>query len=187
MRWDALFADLEGQFAAAQTEERAAEITERARAEAGRLRLSDRLRVAVDDRLRLRCLGGVQVAGVLSAVGADWVLVREGAGGEALVATGAVVSVAGLSRYSAVPDSEGILASRLVLRHALRVIVQDRSSVRAHLVSGECVDGTIDRIGADHVDVAVHAAGELRRRREVRESVSIAIDGLVAVRRAVVA
>ena len=39
------------------------------------------------------------------------------------------------------------------------------------------VDATIDRVGADFVEVATHAAGEVRRRDEVREVELIPLRG----------
>jgi len=182
MRWDGLFADLEAQAEALETAERAAEIEERARAEIGRIRLLDRLRPSVGSPVRLRCLGDA-VAGNVSRVGPDWALVDEGRDREALVATAALLSVSGLARLSAVPDTESTVESRLGLRHALRGIARDRSTVRMTDRSGSTVDGTIDRIGADFVEVAEHAAGEARRRTDVRDVVTLPLAALSVVRR----
>ena len=77
-----------------------------------------------------------------------------------------MLGVRGSARYSAVPGSDGVVESRLGLRPALRGIARDRSTVRLHLVDGSpSLDATIDRVGADFVDVAALAAGEARRRR----------------------
>ncbi|MGI8677355.1 MAG: hypothetical protein ACR2LX_01430 [Jatrophihabitans sp.] len=184
MRWNDLFADLEAQAAALETAERAGEIDERTRAEIGSLGLLERLRGAVGLPLRLRGAGSLAVTGRLDRVGPDWVLVEEGAGREVLLATAALVSVRGLVRYSATPDSLSVLESRLGLRHALRGIARDRSAVRLHLVDGSTVDATIDRIGADFLEVATHAAGEARRRQDVRDCELLPVTALVAVRRA---
>jgi hypothetical protein len=83
-----------------------------------------------------------------------------------------------------VPDSEGVVESRLGLRHALRGIARDRSAVRITDQSGATVDGTIDRLGADYVEVAEHAAGELRRRADVRDVLVLPLAALAVVRRA---
>jgi hypothetical protein len=191
MRWEGLFADLEGQAEALERAERAAEVETRARGEVGRLAILDRLRAALDTPLRLRLAGGADVTGVLRRVGPDWLLVDEGRTREVVVVTGAILGVTGLGRYSAVPGSAGVVESRLSLRHALRGIARDRSPVRLHLVSGRSpgsgvvVDATIDRVGADFVEVAAHAPGEVRRRDEVRESELIPLGALAAVRRSV--
>ena len=183
MRWDGLFADLEAQAASLDTAQRAGEVDERARTEIGRIGLLDRLRPAVGQSVRLRCRGGLAVVGVAVRIGAGWLLIDEGSNREALVATAELVSVSGLGRLSAVPDSQGIVESRLGLRHVLRGIARDRSVVSVHLVDATVSDGTIDRIGADFVEIAAHAAGETRRRDEVRDVLVVPFSAVVAVRR----
>lgn len=184
MRWDGLFADLEAQAEALELAERAAEVDERARLEIGRIRLLDRLRPAVGRPVRLRCRGDVTIAGPLRRVGPDWLLIDEGGEREALVVTAAVLGVSGLDRLSGVPDTEGVVESRLGLRHALRGIARDRSAVRITDQSGTTVDGTVDRLGADYVELAEHPAGELRRRADVRDVVVLPLAALAVVRRA---
>lgn len=182
MRWEGLFADLEAQAEALEIAERAAEIDERARVELGRIRLLDRLRPAIGWSVRLRCLGDA-VAGAVRRVGPDWVLLDEGGGREAVVATASLVGVSGLSRFSAVPDTESTVESRLGLRHVLRAIARDRSAVRITDRSGGTLDGTIDRLGADFIEVAEHAAGEARRWTGVREVAVVPLAALTVVRR----
>lgn len=183
MRWDALFADLEAQAEALASAERAAEVDERIRGEVGALGLLDRARGAVGAQLRLRLDGGHAAHGRLVRVGADWLLLDEGAGREALIPAGALLGARGLLRYSAVPGSAGPVESRLGLRQALRGIARDRSPVRLALRDGASMAATIDRVGADFVEVATHAAGEARRRQEVRDVELVPISALVAARR----
>jgi hypothetical protein len=189
MRWDGLFADLEAHAEALEDAERRAEVESRTRGEVGQLRMRDRLRAAVDTPLRLRLSGGTLVDGVLRRVGPDWLLLDEGAGREAVVASAAVITIRGLGRLSAVPASEGVVESRLGLRNVLRGIARDRSTVRIHLTTGgaqfDTVDATIDRVGADFVEVATHAAGAARRRTEVREVELVPLAALVAIRRSI--
>jgi hypothetical protein len=182
VRWEGLFADLEAQAEELEIAQRAAEIDERARAESGRIRLLDRLRPAVGLPVRLRCLGDA-VAGVVRRVGPDWVLVDEGSDRETVVATAALLSVSGLTQLSAVPDTESTVESRLGLRHVLRGIARDRSAVRITDRSGSTVDGTIDRLGADFMEVAEHAAGEARRWTDVRDVAVVPLAALAVVRR----
>lgn len=184
MRWEALFADLEAQAAAAEQAERAAEVEERTRGELGALAVVDRLRAAEGAGLRLRLAGGRALSGTVHRVGPDWLLLAEDAGREAVVPLTAVLGVRGLNRYSAVPGSAGVVASRLGLRHALRGVARDRSPVRLELLDGTSLDATIDRVGADFVEVAAHAPGEARRRGEVSEAELVPLPALVAVRRA---
>jgi hypothetical protein len=99
MRWDALFADLEAQLGAADGIERAGEVAERARAEAGRLRLTDRLRAALGTPVRIE-LADLELRGRLVKLAPEWLLLAEDDGGEALISVGAVQVVHGLSRLS---------------------------------------------------------------------------------------
>lgn len=183
MRWDDLFADLEAQADALEAGERAAEVAERTRIELAGLSTVDRLKAAVGTRLRLRTDGGLALDGTLARVGPDWLLLAEADGRESVVALGRLLSVSGLGRLSAVPGSGGVVQARLTLRSALRGIARDRSPVRLHLADGELLDATIDRVGADFVDVARHAPGEPRRRGEVRDVVLVPFAALAAVRR----
>ena len=183
MRWDDLFADLEAQADALDVASRAAELGERVRIEVSALGVAERLRAAVGAPVRLQLMTGSALSGTLARVGADWVLLDEGSGREAVVALAAVRSVGGLGRLSAVPGSEGAVAARLTLRTALRGIARDRSAVRLHLADGEVLDATLDRVGADFVEAARHAPGEPRRRHEVREVLLVPFAAIVAVRR----
>lgn len=181
MRWDDLFADLEAQAQALLVAERDAEVAELTRLETSRLRLASRLRPAVGAMIRVRCLGAMTLAGRLSAVGAGWLLLDEGAGREALLAAAAVTSISGLGRLSGVPGSA--LDEGLGIGHALRGVARDRSVLRACLTDSTVLDGTLDRVGSDFVDFAVHAAGEPRRREDVREVLVLPISALAALRR----
>lgn len=212
MRWDGLFADLEGQAEALLRAERSAEIDERTRIELGRIGIGERLRAAVGMPLRLRLAGGLVLAGTLRRAGPDWLLVAEDlvgdtgryvtgryvtgdvtgdvGGREAVVPLAAVVGVRGLPRFAASADTAtpgsgaaAVVASRLSLRHAARGIARDRATVRVHLVDGAVVDGTIDRVGADFVELAAHAAGEVRRRHDVRETELVPLSAVAAIRR----
>jgi hypothetical protein len=185
MRWEALFDDLEAQAALLEQAERAAEVEERTRGEVGALGLGDRARAAIAASVRLRLRGGVAIAGRLARVGPDWWLIGEPSDRETVIATASVTSVRGLGRYSATPGSAGLVESRIGLRHVLRGIARDRSAVRLMLVDGSTVDATIDRVGADFLEVATHSAGEPRRRQDVRDIELIPITALAAVRRSV--
>ena len=185
MRWDDLFDDLAAQAAAMETAERAGEVGERTRIELGALGLDERLRAALGDRLRVLIAGRLTVSGTLQRIGADWLLLEESAGREALVALPAVMTISGLSRSAAVPGSGGAVHARLTLRHALRGIARDRSGVRLYLREGTVIDATVDRVGGDFLDAALHAPGEPRRRGEVREVQVVPIGAIAAVRRSI--
>jgi hypothetical protein len=185
MRWDGLFQDLDAQATALEQAERAAEVDERTRGEVGALGFRDRARASIGAAVRLSLSGGTSISGRLVRVGPDWLLVDEGAGREAVVATAHLARLRGLARYTAVPGSAGVVESRLGLRSALRGIARDRSAVRVLLTDGVTVDATIDRVGADFIEAATHPAGEWRRRQDVREVELIRLAAIAAVRRLV--
>lgn len=181
MRWEELFADLESQLAQHEAADLAAEVTDRTRREAGALRLCDRLAPARGSQLRLTVAGAGSAVGLLTDAGADWLLLEEPARGELLVAADAVLSVSGLSTASEVQSGE--VWRRLDLRWALRGLARSRSGVQVVLRDGSPWAGTLDRVGADHVELAEHAAGEQRRRAAVRQVVLLPVPGIAAVRR----
>jgi hypothetical protein len=183
MRWDALFGDLEAQFGALAAAERDAEIADRTRSEVGRLGLTDRLRAAVGTQLRVACRGDLTLTGRLDRAHPEWLLLAEAAGRESLLATRGVLSVAGLSRLSAAPGGMSTVDARFGLQLALRGIARDRSPARLHLTDGTVVDGTVDRVGVDFVEVAVHPLGEPRRRSMVSQTLLVATAAIVALRR----
>jgi hypothetical protein len=165
MRWERLFADLEARLEAEERAGLEGEVADLVRAERSRLAVRDRLRAHLDERLTLSFVSGDPPAtGRLLDVGADWVLV-EAAIGEMLIPIAVVASIAGLSRQAA-PDSSEV-ARRLGIGVILRGLARDRAVVSVRLAGDQCVTGTIDRVGADHVDVAVHPQDEARRARAV--------------------
>jgi hypothetical protein len=183
MRWEGLFADLEAQADALEVIDRSVEVAERARLEIARLRFRDRLGAAVGLSLRLCCLGPVELHGQIRRVGPDWALLEEDGGREAIISLASVTWVSRLGRLSSVPDSENAVASRLGLAYALRGVVRDRSTVRIHVNDGTMLDGTLDRVGADFVELAAHPRAEPRRRLDVREVYTVPLIAISVVQR----
>lgn len=181
MRWTHLFADLESQAAGLVDAERDGELAERTRIETGRLTLVDRLRGAVGHSVALRCAGAGPCSGRLDRVGADWLLVAELSGAEVLVPLGSLLGVGGLGRHSAAPV--GSPRIQLGLRAVLRGIARDRAPVRLVLGDGTPVDGTIDRVGADYLEIAEHPVGEPRRPGRVRGVRTVPLAAVGVVRR----
>ena len=182
MRWQRLFADLQAEMEAGEVAAERVEDASRARLEFGAIRLSERVGGAVGRELALRCRGAGELRGVLAECGAGWVLLVEAGGREVLVALPAVRAVAGLERTTSVPD-QGEVARRLDLRWALRGLARDRSAVQVLLDDGGALTGAVDRVGADFLELAEHAAGESRRGAAVRGVRAVAIDAVAAVRR----
>lgn len=181
-RWAALFADLEAQAAAQEISERGAEVDERARHEIGNLTFGSRLRAAVGEQVAVRLAGGLSIRGRIVEAGPDWTLLQEEQPREAVVANAHIIEVRGLPRYADV--RMGVVESRLGIRNVLRAIARDRSAVRIHLANNGALDATLDRVGADFLEVAAHPVGEPRRRGYVRGVELVPLAAVVAVRRA---
>jgi hypothetical protein len=160
-----LFRDLEGQVDAVASAELAAEVAERTRLELARIRLVDRLRAGEGRDLGVTVLGAGVLRGAMLDCGPDWLLLAEEGGREALVPLPAVLGVVGLDPGAATePGSEGRLAARCGLGIALRALARDRADVGCTVLDGSTVAGTVDRVGADHLELATHQPGERRAR-----------------------
>jgi hypothetical protein len=181
VRWELLFADLEAFAEASERAVFAGEVAERERAERAELRLADRLRAHVGGRLTFSVLGGDRLTGRLADVGAEWILLEEA--DSVLLPLTAVTGVDGLSRVAAIDT--GKLARRIGWTVLLRRLARDRALVRLTLVDGGTAAGTIDRVGADHLDLAQHPLDEARRAGAVRGVRVIPLSALVTVRAAV--
>ncbi len=182
MRWEALFRDLEGQLESADRADLASEVADRTRWEFAQLALADRLATAVGADLVVGLAVGEPLRGRLERVGPDWALLSVPGQPDAVVALAAVESLTGLPGLPLSSAPAGAVAGRLDLALALRVLARDRAPVRLSLRNGSTVVGTIDRVGADHVDVAEHALDEVRRTSEVRAVRTIPMAGIVVVR-----
>src|SRR3954469_10565417 len=123
-----------------------------------------------------------QVAGVLAGVGPDWVLLEGEQKREHLVALAAVRTVAGLGRRTAAPEPVGAVRAGLDLRRVLRGLARDRSAVQLVSDDGGALTGTLDRVGADYVELAVHPSDEPRRRESVQEVRAVVIGAVAVVR-----
>ncbi|GAC1442020.1 MAG: hypothetical protein NVS3B26_03670 [Mycobacteriales bacterium] len=182
MRWQALFDDLEGQAQAAEDLELQAEVADRTRRELGLVRLLDRLRASEGQELAVSVWGGGTVRGRLLDAGPDWLLLEETGRREALVAGDAVLGVSGLSSRTSPVRDEGEVGRRLDLRWALRGLARDRAGVVLTLRDARSLTGTVDRVGADHIDVAEHASGEARRVGAVRQVRLVPLAALAVLR-----
>lgn len=181
-RWDQLVADLSARAEELDRQRRSGEVAERLRHEVGRLTAVDRLRTAAGGVIAVACEGDLTVRGVLVRVASDALLIQESAHRECLVPWARVLSIGGVPGLFAVP-ADSPIADRLGLRVLLRAIARDRSAVQVVLRDGSMLAGTIDRVGADFLELAEHAAAEPRRRGAVRQVVIVPLGGLVAVRR----
>lgn len=173
VRFEDLFDDLESQLEAELGAEQRDLEAEEERFRIGRLELRDRIAAAprlLD--LTLRAGGRLRVRRM--ALGRDWLngVVLEGAPAE----TGAVVPLHAIVGIELDGDAAaasvrrmqqaGDLQARLSFAFALRDLARRRASV---ILEGAApVTGTIDRVGRDHLDLAVHEPGERPRLGTVR-------------------
>ena len=182
MRWQQLFADLQAQFDEEEAAAERGESASRARAEMGAVRLSQRLLGSLGASVSVTCRGAGQFHGVLVDVGSDWLLLEDHRGRQNLVATAAVRAVAGLGRRAAPPERPGAVRGLLDLRRALRALARDRAAVQVVLDDGAVLTGTLDRVGADYVELAEHPADQPRRAEAVQGVRVIVTAAVVVVR-----
>jgi len=146
-RWDALFADLEGELAGERARDLDGEIDDRTRAEHARLTLADRLAAHRGERITVTTTGGPSVSGPLTDAAKDWLLV-----GDVLVPRTSVLTIAGLGSRARDPDARPL--KPLTLGYALRRMPPEVTCV---LTDGRVLTATIERVGKDHVDLGGHA------------------------------
>lgn len=180
MRWDRLFADLEGQLAAGERRELDDEVAERTRRERALVTLPARLGAAVGSPVRVDLVGGARVEGRISDLGEDWLLVAGSSGRELLVPLAGVATVS--VGPSPVPGTRPLGARRFGLGYALRALSRDRATVAVTLVGGGTpLVGTVDAVGADHLDLAEHPQGTVRRRENVTRTTTVATAAVLLV------
>lgn len=180
MRWEAVFEDIEAEWASVERGEIAAEAAELTRAEWAALTLADRLRGARGGAITLHLAWGERCSLRLSAVGEGWL------GGETSDNTGLVVPLAAVAvldgdlSASAGPPSS---ASPVSLAAALRRITRIRATVAVVGAHGTVLgEGTMDRVGRDHFDLVRHAPDEARRRGQVTGALTVPFSGLGLIR-----
>lgn len=181
MRWAALFEDLEAQLATADQLDLGSEISDRARMEQAAVKLADRLRGQLGGILRVRVSAHEDFEGRLVHVGSEW-LVLESGSQSMLIPFSSVTLVHGLGRSTSA--NQTFSDSKLKLTSALRALSRDRAPLSVHLVgTGRegAVNGIIDRVGSDFIEVAVVPSGEYRRARNVLETVAAPLHAVVAV------
>ena len=176
-RFDDLLAGIVAEADAADAAALDADIAEVERAVRAESRLLDRLRA--QRMASIEIVGGGQVSGLVAAVGRDVVVIAADDGDWAIPAWGmaAVIELSGGAREALSPSE------RLGLASVVRAWARQRSVVRVLRVGAGPLDGTIDAVGADHLDLAEHDPGEPRRAEAVRRQVSIPLGAVAALRR----
>lgn len=165
MRWDRLFSDLEVRFDADRVSDARAEAREHERAREGALTLRDRL-VAQRRAVTVATRAGVAIRMGIGVVGADW-LAGTATEGRAQVAAPlrAIAWVREDVRTDARSDAP-LCRDRVRFVQALRDLARRRATVQLALAHDRPT-GTIDRVGADHLEIALHASDQPRRESAV--------------------
>lgn len=187
MRWDELFADLEGQLEhGLGAEEREAELEEE-RLRVGRASLRDRIAAiaTAPDALRIRLVDGGAVDLVPRTVGRDWVS-GDLAGTSAqavlpLSAVDALLPTGEQLRRSLEPVALGAVTDRIGLAFVLRDLARRRRTLQL-TTRGGVLAGTVDRVGKDHLDLAIHPADDWRRASAVARIEVVALSRILLVR-----
>lgn len=196
MRWDELFDDLESQLEREMSAEEADLDLEEERLRLGRLSIRDRL-IALHETQKLSAgyrLGVTLVTGERLAVhplnfGRDWfsadVLVDSARPAQCILPIAAIQGIT-LDREAirrsldAVPTTD-TLSARLGLAFVLRDLCRRRRAITL-VIAGGSLAGTIDRVGRDHVDLAEHEAGAVRRNSAVTGYQLVPFASIVMVR-----
>lgn len=187
MRWDNLFDDLEGQLEYERDAEDSDLRAEEERLRLGRLALRGRLVSIVASEatgmVRVVLVSGDRLTLRPNAFGRDWLagdlLAGEPRAGSTPGAQQCVVPLTAIAGVllqppqvdgSLAPETESSarLSDRIGLPFVLRDLCRRRTSIEVQ-TGTERLHGTIDRVGRDHLDLAVHDVGTLRRASEVHE------------------
>lgn len=200
MRWDNLFADLELQLDRGLTAEAEDERADQERLRLAQLSLRERimtLRASYDRGTEyaavLHLNSGDSVAVRPITIGRDWLSgdMRDGEmNRQCIIPLAAVTGISllreqvGRSIAIGVPtkvapaaDSSNKIGITLVLRDLCR----RRASLEV-VTSSNAVFGTIDRVGSDHFDVALHEPGQPRRESMVSQYRIVPLTHLTMVR-----
>lgn len=186
MRWDSLFDDLESQLEHELHSDEGDLRAEEYRHRLGRLALRDRISTFsaqnghVQQPVTVELVTGETLVVVPQTFGRDWfsadLVTGQDVAGAALVLldsiAGVVVPKSAVARsldITETPDSAPRLTDRIGIAFALRDLCRRRSFVQVHGVSAVSAvySGTIDRVGRDHFDLAIHEPGVPRRERNV--------------------
>ena len=182
VRWDDLFDDLEGQLErelnAETTDLRLHEERQRLEKLSLRTRLSNVVRsVGLGGAVRLRIVlvSGDTIALRPTALGRDWLaaemLDAETVRVQCVIPLSAIAGVLlndeqTVASLAVESDGAGRQVERVGFPFVLRDLCRRRRSVEID-TRGGVLAGTIDRVARDHLDLAVHPLGTLRRATEI--------------------
>jgi hypothetical protein len=175
-----VFDDLEAEFEAGLRREAEQETMAAVRAELGATVLWEQLARRVDSEV-VAFAGPRTLRGSVAASYPEFLVLRAGDGGEHLIRYGPAVSFALPAEPPALRPTPGPAVRRYRFALALRELARRREPVRVALVDGTGVDGTIEAVGSDYLEVAEHDPGEARRRAAVRARRFVGFAAVAAV------
>jgi hypothetical protein len=195
MRWDELFDDLESQLERELASDDSDLEAEEERLRLGRLSVRDRL-LAVhtgsdDARIVITLVTGERMTVRPVAFGRDWfsadVFTDSARRAQCIVPVGALIELQ-LTADQVSDSLEPVggrahpaLSDRLGLAFVLRDLCRRRRGIEVVTAAGR-THGTIDRVGRDHFDLAVHERGSVRRESRVTERKIVAFAAVVLLR-----
>jgi hypothetical protein len=199
MRWDELFDDLESQLERELTAEEADLRAEEERLRVARLGIRERLLSLhthavgdVERMLRLLLFDGTRLTVLPLTFGRDWFageLVDETSRRPGCIVPIDAIEAVILDRAGILPslgaqqptETPESLSARLGLAFVLRDLCRRRAAIDLQLATGR-LHGTIDRVGRDHLDLAIHEPGRPRRESEVSEYRLVRLSQILLVR-----
>ena len=195
MRWDSLFDDLAGQLDDELAVDDDAVRIEAERLRRGRLTLRERLVALCGDAdapgpLVVELVDGTTWRLRVRSIGKDWLQADSGTPGgrEVVVPLDAIAAIAMTQTQidwslDDVAVREPRLLDRLTVSFLLRDLCRRRAAVIVRTRTGSWT-GTVDRVGRDHLDLAVHEPGSPRRSRSIEQIRVIVLAEVVVVERA---
>jgi hypothetical protein len=175
-----VFDDLEAEFEAGLRREAEQETMAAVRAELGSTVLWEQLARRADSEV-VAIAGGRVLRGNVVASYPEFLVLRAAGGAEHLIRYGPTVSFALPADPPALRPAPGAAVRRYQFALALRELARRREPVRVALGDGTSVDGTIEAVGSDYLEVAEHDPGEARRRAAVRARRFVGFAAVAAV------
>ena len=175
-----VFEELEAEFDAGLRREAEQETVAALRAEIGETVLWEQLARRAGTPAVAHA-GSRRFRGIVVASYPEFLVLHDGDGTEHLVCYGPVTSVALPAEAATLQPIPAGAARRYRLSLALRELARRREPVRIELVDGGRIDGTIEAVGNDYLEIAEHDPGEARRRRAVKARRFLGLAALAAV------
>jgi hypothetical protein len=175
-----VFDELEAEFEAGLRREAEQETVAAVRAELGSTVLWEQLARRLGSEM-VAIAGTRVLRGSAVASYPEFLVLRAHDGAEHLIRYGPAVSVVLPAEPPPLRPTPGPAVRRYQLALALRELARRRDPVRVDLSDGTSVDGTIEAVGSDYLEIAEHDPGEARRRTAVRARRFVGFAAIVAV------